>query len=184
MSSPAKRMVPASGRRVPASWLMKVVLPAPLGPMSACVSPSATWKSMPSLARSAPKLLKRPFTSSIGLEEDTGQAAAEEDHRKDQQRAEDHLPVLGPALQHLLDDEQRERAEDRAGGAGHAAQDHHEHHLARLVPGHQPWSDVAGVVGVEGAGNTTHRAGDDEGGQAIWIGREADRPRARLVGLR
>src|SRR5437588_1745747 len=166
MSSPAKRMRPASGRRSPASWLMKVVLPAPFGPMSACVSPSATWKSMPSLARSAPKLLKRPFTSSIGLEEDTGQAAAEEDHRKDQQRAEDHLPVLGPALQRFLDEQQRERPEDRAGGAGHAAQDHHEHHLARLVPGHQSGSDVAGMVGVQGACHAAHRAGDGEGGQA------------------
>src|SRR2546430_16195152 len=127
MSSPANRMVPAVGRRFPASWLMKVVLPAPLGPITACVSPSATWKSMPSLARSAPNLLQRPFTSSIGLEEDAGQAAAEEDHRKDEQRAEDHLPVLGPALQHLLDEQQRERPEDRAGGAGHAAPGHHEH---------------------------------------------------------
>src|ERR1700716_4310839 len=103
MSSPAKRMRPASGRRFPASWLMKVVLPAPLGPMNACVSPSATWKSMPSLARSAPKLFKRPFPRSIGLEEDAGQAAAEEDPRKDQQLAEDDLPVLSPALQHLFD---------------------------------------------------------------------------------
>src|SRR5439155_25445798 len=99
MSSPAKRMVPASGRRVPASWLMKVVFPGPLGPMSACVSPSATWKSMPSLARSAPKLLQRPLTSSIGLEEDASEAAAEEDHRKHQHRAEDQLPLHGPALQ-------------------------------------------------------------------------------------
>src|SRR2546427_9505956 len=98
MSSPAKRMVPASGRMVPASWLMKVVLPAPLGPMSACVSPSATWKSMPSLARSAPKLLQRPLTSSIGLEEDAGEAAAEEDHRKHRQRAGDRAPGLGTGL--------------------------------------------------------------------------------------
>src|SRR2546430_14722457 len=79
-SWPAKRMRPASERRLPASWLISVVLPAPLGPMTASVSPSCTSRSTLSEARSAPKLLQRPLTSSIGLEEDTGQPAAEEDH--------------------------------------------------------------------------------------------------------
>src|SRR6267142_5038792 len=102
MSSPAKRMRPLSGRRLPASWPMKVVLPAPFGPMMACVSPSRTSRSMPSLARSAPKLFVSPLTSSIGLVEDPRQAAAEEDHREDQQRAEDHLPVLRPAREQVL----------------------------------------------------------------------------------
>src|SRR3954464_15479372 len=146
MSSPAKTMRPASGRRLPASWLMKVVLPAPLGPITACVSPSRTSKSMPSVARSAPKLLVRPRTSSIGLVEDAGEAAAEEDHREDQQRPEDHLPVLGPAFEHFLDEEQGEGAEDRPRGAGNAAQDHHEHQLARLQPAHEPRRDIGGVV--------------------------------------
>src|SRR2546421_5139105 len=93
MSSPAKRIVPASGRRLPASWLMKVVLPAPFGPITACVSPSATSKWMASLARSAPKFLVRPRASSIGFVEHAGEAAAEENDREDEERAEDHLPV-------------------------------------------------------------------------------------------
>src|SRR5688572_323002 len=95
MSSPPKRMRPASGFRLPASWLMKVVLPAPFGPMTACVSPSSTLKSMPSVARSAPKFFTSPLTSSIGLVEDAGQAAAEEDDGKDEQGPQDHHPVLG-----------------------------------------------------------------------------------------
>src|SRR5712664_1353647 len=99
MSSPPKRIRPASGRRLPASWAISVVLPAPFGPIIACVSPSRTSRSMPSLARSAPKFLERPLTSSIGLVEDAGEAAFEEDHREHEQRTEDHLPVLGPALQ-------------------------------------------------------------------------------------
>src|ERR1700682_2429543 len=103
MSSPAKRIRPASGRRLPASWAISVVWPAPFGPMTACVSPSRTSRSMPSLARSAPKLLDRPVTSSIGLVENSGEAALQEDHREHEQRTEDDLPVLGPALQHLLD---------------------------------------------------------------------------------
>src|SRR6187455_911791 len=108
MSAPAKRTEPASGRRLPASWLMKVVLPAPFGPITAWVSPSATSKSMPSLAFRAPKFFTRLLTSSIGLVEDAGESTAEEDHREDQQWAEDHLPVLGPALEQLLDEQQRE----------------------------------------------------------------------------
>src|SRR5262245_5333705 len=111
MSAPAKRTVPESGRKLPASWLMKVVLPAPFGPITACVSPSTTSKSMPSLARSAPNCFVSPRTSSIGLVEHAGKAALEEDHREHEQRAEHHLPVLGPALQHLLDDEQGEGSE-------------------------------------------------------------------------
>src|SRR5258707_15061971 len=112
-SSPAKAMRPLSGRRLPASWPMKVVLPAPFGPMMACVSPSRTSRSMPSLARSAPKLLVSPLTSSIGLVEHARQAATEEDHREDQQRPEDHLPMLGPAREQILHQQQREGAEHR-----------------------------------------------------------------------
>src|SRR5947207_7822237 len=112
MSSPANRMRPASGRRLPASWPMKVVLPASFGPMMACVSPSRTSRSMPSVARKAPKLLVSPLTSSIeasriGLVEDARQAAAEEDHRQDEQWAEDHLPVLGPAGEQVFHQQQR-----------------------------------------------------------------------------
>src|SRR6185295_16968338 len=134
MSSPANTMRPASGRRLPASWLMKVVLPAPFGPITACVSPSRTSKSMPSLARSAPKFFVSPRASSIGLVEDPRQTVAEEDDREHEERPEDHLPVLGPAFQHLLDQEQREGSQHGPGGARHAAQDHHEHQLARLQP--------------------------------------------------
>src|SRR5918999_5379659 len=162
MSVPAKRTLPASGSRLPASWLMKVVLPAPFGPITACVSPSRTSKSMPSHARSAPKVLVKPRTSSIGLVEDAGEAAPEENHREHEERPQNHLPVLGPALQDLLDDEQHEGAEHRPRGARHAAEDHHEHDVARLLPAHQAGDDVVRMVRVERAGEPAHRPGDDE----------------------
>src|SRR5438874_7766206 len=116
MSSPPKTMRPPSGRRLPASWPMKVVLPAPFGPMMACVSPSRTSKSMPSVARSAPKLFvnwrtARIEASRIGLVQDPRQAAAEEDHREDEQRAEDDLPVLRPAGKEILEEQQGKGAE-------------------------------------------------------------------------
>src|SRR2546421_1926067 len=156
MSSPPKTMLPASGRRLPASWPMKVVWPAPFGPMTACVSPSRTSRSMPSLARSAPKLFLNPRTSSIGFIEDTRQAPAEEDHREDKERPEDHLPVLGPAREQVLHQEQGKGAEHRSGGARHAAEEHHEHHVAGLLPAHQARGDVVGMVAVQRAREAAH----------------------------
>src|SRR4051812_39467026 len=116
MSSPAKMMRPPSGRMLPASWPMKVVLPAPLGPMMAWVSPSRTSRSMPSVARSAPKLFTSCLTSSIGLVEDAGEPPAEEEHRQHEQRSQDHLPVLRPAREQVLEEQQREGAQHRPGG--------------------------------------------------------------------
>src|ERR1700674_519564 len=110
MSSPRKRIRPASGRRLPASCAISVVLPAPFGPMTAWVSPSCTSRSTPSVALSAPKLLCRPRASRrfllAGTEKHPREAALEEDHRENEQRPEDHLPVLGPALQQFLDEQQ------------------------------------------------------------------------------
>src|SRR5580765_3393390 len=166
-SSPAKRIVPASGRRSPASWPMSVVLPAPFGPMMACVSPSSTFSVTPSVASSAPKVFVRAVTSSIGLVEDARQAAAEEDHRQNEERSEPELPVRGPSLENLLDDEQGERAEHRPGGRRHAAEDDHEHQVARLLPGHQARGDVVDMVAVERAGEAAQGAGDDERGQPV-----------------
>ena len=40
-SWPSKTMRPSSGRISPLSWLISVVLPAPLGPITACSSPRA-----------------------------------------------------------------------------------------------------------------------------------------------
>src|SRR5258705_5793581 len=183
MSSPANTIRPASGRRLPASWPMKVVLPAPFGPMMACVSPSRTSKSMPSVARSAPKVLTKFLTSSIGLVEDAGEAAAEEDDRQHEQRPEDHLPVLRPSREEGLDEEQREGAEHRPGGARYAAEDHHEHDVARLLPAHESRRDVVRMVAVERAGQSAHRPGNDERRQAVGEGRKAHGARTPLVGL-
>src|SRR5437764_660800 len=47
MSTPSKRMVPASGLRSPAMVATVVVLPAPLRPKMTAVSPSSTAKLTP-----------------------------------------------------------------------------------------------------------------------------------------
>src|SRR5438874_2381688 len=180
MSSPAKTMRPASGRSSPASWPMKVVLPAPLGPITACISPSRTSKSMPSLARRAPYLFVRPRTSSMRTLEDAGQAALEENDGEHEERAEDRLPVLGPAFEDFLGDEQRECPDHRPRGAGDAAEDHHEHEIARLHPAREAGRDVVRMVRIERTGEPAGGAGDDERGEGG--GADRDRPLCPAAG--
>src|SRR5437762_12313624 len=49
---------------MPATHLISVDLPAPLSPTSAITCPASTWKSTSLRARTAPKLLSTPFSSS------------------------------------------------------------------------------------------------------------------------
>src|SRR5947207_12318485 len=49
---------------MPATHLISVDLPAPLSPTSAITCPASTWKSTLLRARTAPKLLSTPFSSS------------------------------------------------------------------------------------------------------------------------
>src|SRR3974390_249574 len=105
-SSPAKRTSPRSGRSSPASWPMRVVLPAPFGPMIACVSPSRTSSSTPSLASRAPKVLVRPRTSRMLLilrEDRAGQPAPDEEYREHEKRPEVQLHVRGTPREQVLE---------------------------------------------------------------------------------
>ena len=61
MSRPAKRIVPASGVISPVNCPTSVVLPAPFGPISACVSPALILSVTLSVATSAPNDFRRPF---------------------------------------------------------------------------------------------------------------------------
>src|ERR1700742_4035278 len=142
MSSPAKTMRPASGASNPEIWLIKVVLPAPFGPMTACSSPGITSKVTSSVTRRPPKFLERFSVRSTGSAtehplqplRDADQPARREYGDQDQQRPEDHLPVLGPARQPLLGEQKRGRADDRAVERADAAEDHHDQQFARTLP--------------------------------------------------
>src|SRR5258707_6102631 len=173
MSSPAKRIRPASGTRSPASWPISVVLPAPFGPMIACVSPSSTSRSTLSLASSAPKLLVRPRTSSRTLfilaEEQSREAALEEEHRQHQQRTQDQLPLLSPARERVFEEQQRERAQHRSGDASDAPQDHDEHELARARPVHELGRQARGGVAEQRACEPAHRARNHERREPVWV---------------
>ena len=54
----------------------KVVLPAPFGPMSARISPAASWKSTERTAWTPPKLLLSPRVVSNGVTAATAARAA------------------------------------------------------------------------------------------------------------
>ena len=64
MSSPSSRMRPADGRSTPVSRLMTVVLPAPLGPISAWRAPFSILSDRPATAVRPPKCFSRPTVSS------------------------------------------------------------------------------------------------------------------------
>src|ERR1051326_3918169 len=93
-------MLPASDRRSPASWPIKVVLPAPFGPITACSSPGLTSSVIASAATIPPKRFDSPSTASSASatarhRDKPVDAAAREQTDEEQQRAEDDLPVLG-----------------------------------------------------------------------------------------
>jgi hypothetical protein len=50
ISSPLKKIFPESGKNLPVRRLMKLVFPAPLGPIIEVKTPSSNFKSMPSTA--------------------------------------------------------------------------------------------------------------------------------------
>src|SRR5260221_14794452 len=126
MSSPPKRTCPASGGSSPESCLMKVVLPAPFGPITACVSPARTSKSTWSVATSAPNALLSLRTSSRASVIFSGQQprkpALGEQHHEHEDHAQVEPQVVvhpsrqhAPALKHVFQQQPDRRAEQRAG---------------------------------------------------------------------
>src|SRR5882672_6496623 len=114
MSRPSKMMRPAVGASCPVSRLKKVVLPAPLGPITACRAPSWTSRVTALTAVSAPKALVSPsvLTRGIGLHGGgpagraprpearprLDDAAAEEQHHDDEGHAEEERQRAHTAL--------------------------------------------------------------------------------------
>src|SRR5438046_9122902 len=96
-------MVPEFGASCPVSWLISVVLPAPLGPMMACSSPGATSSDRLSVARMPPNRRTRFSTRSKGSAKESAtaqppeqahDAAARKQHDQQQQWSHDQRPVF------------------------------------------------------------------------------------------
>src|SRR5574343_23428 len=129
-SRPAKWTLPESGCRAPETCWMKVVLPAPLGPIKACTSPAATAKSTSFKASTAAKRRDRRRTSSRGSvmppPEQRSDAAGGEEHDTEQEQAEHDMPVRGEADQGFFQQEQDSRAHHAAVEVADAADDDHD----------------------------------------------------------
>src|SRR6185295_12600513 len=131
-SSPPNMILPPSAASSPEIWLISVVLPAPFGPMMACSWSGRTSSVTSSVTRSPPKFFARFSMRSTASATDhppqprrqPEQPARREHRDQHEQRAEDHLPVLGDAGQPLLDQQERRRPDDRAVERGDAAEDH------------------------------------------------------------
>src|SRR4051812_23919655 len=100
-------MLPEFGSNCPVSWLISVVLPAPLGPMMACNSPRDTSSDKLSVATTPPKRRPRFSTRSKGSAtaqppDQPHDAAAPEQHDQEQQRPHDQCPVFGDLRQGLF----------------------------------------------------------------------------------
>src|SRR4051795_814522 len=111
-------MVPEFGVSCPVSWLISVVLPAPLGPMIACNSPGMISSDRLSVARMPPKRRTRFSTRSKGSTtaeppEQAHDAAAREQHDQQQQRPHDQRPIFGELRQHFLEHQEEDGSNDR-----------------------------------------------------------------------
>src|SRR6185437_10651227 len=111
-------IAPESGESCPVSWLISVVLPAPLGPMMACNSPLATSSDRLSVATMPPNFLTRLSTRNRGSAttrppQQAHDAAAPEQHDQQQQRPHDHRPVFRQLRQKLFQHEIDDGADHR-----------------------------------------------------------------------
>src|SRR5215831_5627387 len=127
MSLPSSSTCPASGRRCPVRRLKKVDLPAPLGPITAAISPRATARLTPSTAVKPSKALRMERTSSMAalrlrcrprlltpaarrFRQRADDPAGEDEEKDDQHRAEHERPVFGVGSDLLVEEDKRRRA--------------------------------------------------------------------------
>src|SRR5438876_4997072 len=114
ISRPSKWMVPPLGESSPESMLMSVVLPAPLGPITACTSPGRSSRDTSLTAARPSKLFESPVTWRIGsVIGNLGSASSEAKHEpadaaRQQQHSENHenphwqQPMLVEAVEDRL----------------------------------------------------------------------------------
>src|SRR5947209_19792921 len=117
MSRPWKRRRPASGVISPASWPIKVVFPAPFGPMTACSSPSGIASEIASEAITPPKCFESSSICSSAsatrsTRNETIDSAAREQHDQEEDGPENDLPVLDNGGEPLLQQQQRDGADN------------------------------------------------------------------------
>src|SRR5436190_722489 len=194
MSCPSKRISPRSEGKLPEIWLMSVVLPAPLGPISAWTSPLLTSSDTSSVATTPTKRFDTRLSSSTAPpRQQPGDAVRREQHDRQHHQAAAQVGVLrvvgrnggepGERVvgDHMLEAEEHERPDGPAPELADAAQDHHDHQRAGLHPVQHVRVDVLAVAREERPGEPGDRAGDDEAGELVAVYRQADCLGPRLV---
>src|ERR1700730_2647922 len=147
MSRPSNTMRPAVGAICPLSRLKKVVLPAPLGPITECRAPSSTSRVTALTAVSAPNSLVSPsvLTRGIGLHGGgpagrtprpearprLDNSATEEQHHDDEGHTEEERPTAPPRAHRLGEPDEHEGADARAVERSGAADEGGEDDIAR-----------------------------------------------------
>src|SRR5215510_15976296 len=156
MSRPSNRITPESDAISPVSCPIRVLLPAPFGPMMACSSAGGMASEMPSEATTPPKRLvrlsiARSASATAPALQETVDAAARKQHDQEEQRPEYDLPVFrnfyrdlrldetrrqqpDQHRQQLFQHQQRHRPDERPERRRHPAQHDHHDQVARARP--------------------------------------------------
>src|SRR5258708_33805132 len=180
MSRPSKRIAPLSLPRLPEIWPIKVVLPAPFGPIRACTSPRFTSSVTSSVAITPPKRFETFFSSSMLLpREHARDALRREQHDREQHDAYSQARVLlivrehrGEPLHPVVGDqvfqtEQPRRTDHPAPELPHPAEDHHHHERPRVRPVQHVRVDVLAMARQERSRKAGHGTGDDEARELV-----------------
>ena len=108
--------------------------------------------------------LRRDPAPQVGGQSGNALRKADDDQR--QNGAEHEAPILGQRLQLVLQQRERERADDRPEEIREAAEHRHEHELARLRPIDQLGIGEPDAEAEDRAADGAEGSRDDEGGQA------------------
>src|SRR5487761_2468293 len=110
-------MLPLLARNSPDKRLMSVVLPAPLGPITACTSPASSASDTSATAARPPNWRLKPRTTRRGsamvaLERmpalhKPGDAFRQQQHGGDDEEAHRQEPMLARGAQRILEEDER-----------------------------------------------------------------------------
>ena len=178
-----------SGRSCPPIWLMRLVLPAPLGPMMTWRSPSSTVRLTSLVTTRLPnerlQMLDAQHRHASVPQAQAAQrapdAAREIHHAGDEDQADDQRPMLGVGADQILHQQEHAGADRGPDQRPGAAQHRHDQHVAGGAPIERVRRDEAVEDGVEAAGEPGEGAADGEGQELVGARRIADGAHPLLV---
>jgi hypothetical protein len=103
----------------------------------------------------------------------TREPAGQEEHQQDDRGSQQELPVFGERLEDFRQRHEREGADDGAIETADSAQDQHQEHVARLMPGQELRVDESELKRRQIAGEAGNGAGQREARELVPIHRKA-----------